>query len=47
MSRSDFRIHDRHISKVPYIYEPKLIYKLILQIIQSEFNGALITKISS
>jgi hypothetical protein len=31
VSRPEFRIHDRHIDKVPYLCESKLTCKLILQ----------------
>jgi hypothetical protein len=52
MSRPDSQIHDRHTSKVPlqgsiYLYEPRLTYKLNLQIPQCEFNATLITKLTS
>jgi hypothetical protein len=46
VSRPESRIHDRHIGKVPYLCEPKLTYKLILQLSQSELNTAVTTKLT-
>jgi hypothetical protein len=40
-------IYVRFPAKVLYLFEPKLTYKFILQITQSEFNATLITKLTS